>query len=318
MGVTSSDGLGAGKTGKASAGLVKGEGAPASARRGTRDRYRSGEDLLLNLAGRLTERDRILCRLLASHRVLTTDQVADVAFTGVRRAAQRLAELHSWTVVDRFRPRSWAGSAPYHWLLGPAGAALIAAEAGEAEAVRGWRRDTATALARSQRLAHLVGVNATFTSLIRTARTHPGCELATWWSEARCTAEWGELVRPDGYGVWVAGGRRAPFLLEFDTGSERLARLAAKLPGYADLAAAVGHPTWVCFRFPSPGREAAARTVLAHPGVPVATAALTARADLSGPVWLPVGRLGGPPGGPRLALAELGDPRRALAAPATW
>ncbi|MHB8450661.1 MAG: replication-relaxation family protein [Mycobacteriales bacterium] len=316
--MTSSAGLGVGKPGKASAGPAGGEGAPDSARRGSRDRYRGGDDLLLSLAGRLTERDRILCRLLASHRVLTTDQVADVAFTGVRRAAQRLAELHSFTVLDRFRPRAWAGSAPYHWLLGPAGAALLAAEAGEAVAALRWRRDTATALARSQRLAHLVGVNATFTALIRTARTHPGCELATWWSEARCAAEWGELVRPDGYGVWASGGRRAPFLLEYDTGSERLARLGAKLPGYADLAVAVGHPTWVCFRFPTPGREAAARGVLTHPGVPVATAVLGPRADPSGPVWLPVTRSAGPSGGRRLALGELGDPRRALAAPATW
>lgn len=269
---------------------------------------RSDDDRLLDVAGRLTERDRVLCRLLHSHRVLTTAQIADVGFAGRRRAEKRLAELHSWTVLDRFRPRLWSGSAPYHWLLGSAGAALLAAEAGLTPAQFGWRRDSGIALAQSQRLAHLLGVNGVFTALIGAAGRRPGCELAAWWSEARCAAEWGELVRPDGYGVWVAGGQRLPFLLEYDTGSERLARLAGKLPGYADLHAASGHQTWVCFTFPSPGREATARPVLTHPAVPVATAVLPAGIDPSGPVWLPVGPLRGM----RLALADLGDPQHSL------
>lgn len=268
-----------------------------------RSRRGEGDRGLLEVAGRLTERDRLLCRLLHQHRVLTTAQVADIGFDGIRRAEQRLAELYAWGLLDRFRPRSWAGSAPYHWVLGPAGAAIVAAEAGVDLDQVAWRPDTATALARSQRLAHLVGVNGTFTALARTARTRPDCELAGWWSERRCAAEWGEVVRPDGYGVWVEDGLRLPFLLEHDTGTERLARLAAKLPGYAELAAAAGHPTWVLFRFPTAGREAAARRVLAHPGVPVATAALAAGADPSAAVWLRVGDTGG-----RRRLVDLGDP----------
>lgn len=82
------------------------------------------------------------------------------------------------------------------------------------------------------------------------------------------------VVRPDGFAVWDHHGRRVPFFLEYDNGTETLGRLEAELSGYAKLARAVGHPTWVLFRFPSMGREAHARRVLSHPDVPVATAVL--------------------------------------------
>ena len=75
-----------------------------------------------------------------------------------------------------------------------------------------WRRGLAHDLAASQRLAHLVGVNGFFTALLRSARTRPGCRLEEWWSERRCAREWGEVVRPDGYGVWVDHGASMPFL----------------------------------------------------------------------------------------------------------
>ena len=285
-----------------------GERLPAGISGGVTVRRRSPSDAdLLELAGRLTERDRELCRILSVHRVLTTRQLYDIAFPTVRRAERRLQALHGWKVLDRFRPRYWSGSAPFHWLLGPAGAAVLAAEAGLDPAQSGWRPDTAAALARSQRLAHLIGVNGTFTSLIRAARTRPDSALAEWWSEARCTAAWGEVVRPDGYGVWTQDGARLPFLLEYDTGSERVGRLTSKLTGYERLAREFGHPTWVCFLFPTPGREAAARPALAHPTVPVATAVLAAGQDPSAAVWQPVGR----GNGRRLPLIGLSTPTAA-------
>jgi hypothetical protein len=94
------------------------------------------------------------------------------------------------------------------------------------------------------------------------------------------------------------------FFVEVDRGTETLARLADKLTGYAALTRATGWTPLVCFWFPSPGREAEARRVLAHPEVPVATGA----AGLSdqtgdgpgGPVWLPVGQIG-----PRRHLIDL-------------
>ncbi|MDA8283161.1 MAG: replication-relaxation family protein [Actinomycetota bacterium] len=254
--------------------------------------------------GRLTERDRVLCRLLDDHRVLTTPQVADVGFTGERRARMRLSELYVLDVLDRFRPQAWGNPSPYHWVLGPLGAAVVAAEHGTDLSDLSWRRNLAHDLAASQRLAHLVGCNGLFCALLRSARTRPGCALEEWWSERRCAREWGEVVRPDGYGIWTEHRTSLPFLLEHDNGTERLDRLAQKLDGYARLAAEAGHPNWVLFTFAGPRREAEARRVLAHPDVPVATTARPTRpAPGTAPdaaVWLPVTNTG-----PRLRLAQL-------------
>ena len=273
----------------------------APPRRGWRDL----ESRLLAVVGRLTERDRQLCRLLDEHRVLTTAQIADVAFTGERRARMRLAELYALDVLDRFRPQAWASPAPYHWVLGPLGAALRAAETGHDLADVSWRRRLAHDLAASQRLTHLVGTNGIFTALLKAARTGPGCALVEWWSEQRCAKEWGEVVRPDGYGIWTDDETSVPFLVEYDNGTERLDRLAQKLDGYARLAQAAGHPTWVLFSFPSPRREAEARRVLTHNTVPVATAARTTLAGPDGPIWLPVTSSPVISGRRRLRLAEL-------------
>ena len=272
-------------------------GSHPQARRGWRDL----EARLLAVVGRLTKRDRQLCRLLAEHRVLTTAQVADVGFDGERRARLRLAELYSFDVLDRFRPRAWGRPAPYHWVLGPLGAALVAAEAGvEASALS--RRHLVADLASSQRLGHLVGVNGFFCGLLRSARTRTGCRLEQWWGERRCAREWGEVVRPDGYGVWSEAGAVLPFLLEYDNGTERTERLRAKLDGYANLAVAAGHPNWVLFSFPGLRRELDARRALAHPTVPVATASRSTTAAPDGQIWLPVGA-----GSRRLGLAQLAD-----------
>ena len=139
----------------------------------------------------------------------------------------------------------------------------MAAERGVEVADLAWRRGAAAVLAASEHLGHLVGVNGFFTALVRSARQRTDATLATWWSERRCAAAWGEVVRPDGYGVWAEGGARLPFLLEYDNGTERLARLADKLPGYARLAGAAGHPTLGPLPLPEPAREADARRVLA-------------------------------------------------------
>lgn len=270
------------------------------------------DDPLYELAGRLTERDRTICRLLYEHRVLTTAQITDIGFDSVRKAQARLAALHAHGVVDRFRFRSWSGTSPYHFTLGPAGAAVVAAERGVTVADLGWHKQTVTALVTNRQLAHLVGCNGVFTRLIRTARTRPDCQLAEWWSARRCATVWGEIVRPDAYAVWVEGDTRLPFCFEYDTGTETLGRLAAKLDGYARLAHAVGHATWVLFAFPSPGRHTAARRVLTHPAVPVATAVIGAQSAPDGPWWQAVGDRR-PPG----RLADLGHPSRILRADTT-
>jgi hypothetical protein len=249
---------------------------------------RSAAERLAALTGRLTDRDRALCRLLHQHRVLTTPQLIDLAFPSRNAAEHRLAILHQLGVVDRFRPHHTPGSAPYHYVLGPLGAALLAAEADQEPAQLGYRRDRTLALAHSQRLAHLLGVNSFFCALARAARQDPGAALEVWWSEQRCAAQWGRLVHPDGYGRWREQQTRVDFFLEYDRGSEPAGRLAAKLPGYLQLAQASEIATPLLWWLPTPAREAAARQALSGSSLPVATATPHPDHTPAGPLWLPL------------------------------
>ena len=239
--------------------------------------------------------------------MFTTHQVVDLAFGSPRRAELRLGLLYRLRVLDRFRVLVPQGSSPFHWVLGEAGAALVAAERGLRPTHRLWRRQELMALAATQHLGHLVGTNGFFTALVRASRHRPGCELADWWSEGRCASEWGGLAHPDGYGVWMEDGDELPFLLEYDNGTETLARLAAKLAGYAELSLASGSSTWVVFVFPSVSREANARQVLKHPSVPVATAVVPRGQSPDAALWLPLGAQRG-----RRRLVELGHPPSAM------
>jgi hypothetical protein len=287
----------------------------------TAGRLARSPELAAALAARLTARDRWLLRMLHEHRVLTTGHITQLAFGTTRAATARLSVLYQLRAIDRFRPLAPAGSAPLHFILDEGGAAVLAAEDGITVAELGYRRDRALAIALSAQLAHTTGANGVFTALAAAARTSGGqAALDCWWSERRCAAVWGDLARPDGYGRWreqLPGGAVAvDFFLEYDTGTENLARVVAKLAGYAGLGARTGIPTPVLFWLPSPGREAALRARLAGPpphgtpdaasaatipGVPVATASPgTAPGGPAGAAWLPAS---GP--GPRLRLIHL-------------
>jgi hypothetical protein len=277
------------------------------------------------LAARLTARDRWLLRMIHEHRVLTTGQITQLAFGTTRAATARMTTLYQYRAVDRFRPLAAAGSSPLHFVLDEAGAMLLAAEDGITTADLGYRRDRAMAIALSPRLGHDTGANGILTGLAAAARASGGRQaLECWWSERRCAASWGDHARPDGYGRWREQAPGQPpavtdFFLEYDTGTENLGRLIAKLAGYAALAARTGITTPVLFWLPGPRREAALHARLAGPpphgtpnaasaaqipGVPVATAAPGTSPDgPAGAAWLPAGSPG-----PRLRLAQLAPP----------
>src|SRR5206468_9288700 len=121
-------------------------------------------------------------------------------------------------------------------------------------------------LAMSPTLPHLLAVNGFFVALTAHARTRDGARLARWWNEARCREACGNLVRPDGHGVWHSGGRVVPFWLEMDLGTEVLARVAGKLTGYAHLGPSLAYPVLVWL--PTITREAHLHAHLARTGIP--------------------------------------------------
>ncbi|WP_280314854.1 replication-relaxation family protein [Nocardia wallacei] len=233
------------------------------------------------LVARLTDRDRWILRMLYEHRVLTTHQLAALAFPTLKIARRRLALLHRYRVVDRFRPLRTRGSAPSHWVLARAGAGVLAAEADTDLRTLRYRPRHALDIAHSLHLAHTVGVNDWFTALATTA-PHQDARLLAWWSESRCYRLWGDLARPDSFGrLYTGPGAQLDFFLEYDLGTTSLTRVAAKLLGYAELARTTGVVTPVLVWVPTRSRETAARHALrdtaaslADPGaVPVATAA---------------------------------------------
>jgi Replication-relaxation len=265
--------------------------------------------LLAEIAGRLTARDRWLLAMLHEHRVLTTIHITQLAFGTTRAATARMAILHRYQLADRFRPLAAAGSAPWHFVLGPAGAHVLAAQYALTPGQLGYRRDRALAAALSPRLGHDTSASGFFTALAAHARTAGNARLACWWSEHRCAALWGDLARPDGYGRWhehgPGGTAGTDFFLEYDTGAEDLPRLVSKLAGYQALAARTGITTPVLFWLPGPRREAALHARLpAVSGdlVPVFTATPGPGGTVGppGPVWLPAGQPG-----PRLRLSQL-------------
>jgi hypothetical protein len=254
------------------------------------------------LATRLTARDKWIIRMLHEHRVLTSHQVALLAFPSGRSARQRLRELFQWSVLDRFQPFISLGSAPMHYVLAPAGAAVLAAEEGMDVKDLGYRHDRVLGIAHSLRLAHTVGVNDWFTALVDRARHDPHLAVESWWSETRCAKHFGDLIKPDAYGRLTDHQREIEFFLEYDYGTEALTKLAHKLTGYAALADATTITTPLVIWFPTARREAAARSVLRQfhsqldrpEVVPVATASgehlnpATPYPSPADAVWLPL------------------------------
>jgi hypothetical protein len=111
-------------------------------------------------------------------------------------------------------------------------------------------------------------------------------------------------VRPDAFARWREGDRVRDIFLEYDTGTEPLDRVAAKLAGYDDLAEATRIWTPTLFWLPSAAREANLRAALHtnHEAVAVATGHPVADRDPAEEVWLPLRQRG-----PRRRLLDLGD-----------
>ncbi|MEU7317219.1 replication-relaxation family protein [Streptomyces sp. NPDC007083] len=248
---------------------------------------------LTPLAHRLTERDRWLAWMLHEHRVLTTPQIARLAFPSLRTAQRRLRTLHEYALLDSFRPLVQSGSSPEHYTLGPAGAALLAAQAGCELSEMGWRPSHTGRIAYSPTLGHDLGTNELLTLLAAKART-TDARLTLWLSERSCARRWGDLVHPDAYAQWCDDGwRQVPFFLEYDTGSENLARVEAKLASYAAFTTATGTRPALLIQTRMASREAALRRRLAEPARSLNLRVATASADFTtdtpwGPWWLPL------------------------------
>jgi hypothetical protein len=259
------------------------------------DRPRLTRQAMRTLPSKLNPRDLWLLGMLGEHRVFTTRQITALAFDTATAARHRLCTLHRLRVLDRFRPLTPVGSAPWHYTLGEAGAVVLAAERGTDTRELRYRPDQVIRLAGSMHLNHTLAVNDFFVGLAAAARRDPVAELTRWWSENRCAATWGDIIRPDGYGIWrqhgAEHGAEVGFFAEIDLGTETLDRLVRKVDAYTELARASGIITPVLFHLTSQHREYRLHQHLGTPAVPVATTtADIAALDPTGSVWLLTGQ----------------------------
>ncbi|MBS2966640.1 replication-relaxation family protein [Actinocrinis puniceicyclus] len=275
-----------------------------SARRGSPFPHRGAT--LPYLLFRTTLRDRWLLAMLAEHRVLTAEQITALAYRTLRSANRRLAALADLKLVERFRAHPGQfGATPYHYVLGPAGALLVAAAHDLTPKAFGYDRSKLLRQAMRPDLGHTLGCNSLLIDLATEHRSRPERRLDIWWDQDSCTRVWGDVIRPDAYAVYTAPDTAGTpttcgFFLEYDTGSESLTQLVAKMTGYARHLDVYGGNRPVLIHLPDQARELALHARLAatsnRPQIPVAT---TTAPRLAQPVWLPLGSRA------RLALPDL-------------
>jgi hypothetical protein len=249
---------------------------------------------LASVSSRLEPRDYVLAHLLHDHRTLTTEQIAAVLFTSPRTCRNRLNVLRRLGFIDWFQPMRPGTRPPVHWIAGPLSARYVAlATGGRPPTAKALREAQDRIVAATAHLAHTDGTNQFFIDLIAASRTRPGSRLTRWWPGPTIAGATGRRVHPDGHGVWQQQDTAVGCFLEFDTGTESLPTVAAKLPPYRRLRDS-GGPHWpVLILLPSPARETHLHQHLSgvgRIGVTVATATHgQAHSDPTGPIWRVVG-----------------------------
>ena len=180
---------------------------------------------------------RIL-RLLHTHRVMTTDQIARATAVPERTARYRLDQLRTHQLAGSARPGREAGSSPAHWWLRPAGARLIAG-------VPLARRERAPS---GLHLAHAAAITETWLALSQGGPSI-GLSLTGWWTDQDGWAQIGAgdagRLTPDAVAdLELTGGPAAgevvTVYIEVDRGTMTHSRLAEKVRRYLDAATSGG------------------------------------------------------------------------------
>lgn len=191
--------------------------------------------LLVELASRLTERDRQIALDCYEHYVLTTTQLQRLHFSGVRAARARLDALYMLLVLDRFRP-PWLrgeGSTQWHWILDEVGARIVAELTDTDRKRLKWSHATSLALADSPKLDHRIEINEFFAQLAEEL-TATGGSLSEWYGERTTQHLFNARVIPDGYAVLhLPHAPLVHVLLELDRATEPVVRLRDKARRYA-------------------------------------------------------------------------------------
>jgi hypothetical protein len=173
----------------------------------------------------LPERDRRLLEWLVVGEFMTADLAAALAYGSLRVAQRRLARLRQYRLVTGF----WTANAQRP--RGRYAYRLTDACRTELEAlVWGEMRPRRQPRGADRSIVHHLAVQDLLASFLRAARPDHG--LIAWLPERICAAMFDGYLRPDAIAAVRLGNRLILLFIERDTGSERLAFLAAKARRY--------------------------------------------------------------------------------------
>src|SRR5215218_7322040 len=215
---------------------------------------------IASYAHRLTKRDFDILVELYEHRVLTTPQIYELHFDTHTRASKRMLQLYRLGLVERFRPHTPTGSAPWHYTLDEPGARLVAARQEIDFKDFTFKKARIFDVVGSPRLRHRVECNGFFARLTLSCRQR-GWRLE-WTGERRACASWDWAIPPDGIRRIVAGDREIYFSLEYDRGTENHDQLENKTCRYHIVGRTARSEDALLFVFPSTARERYARSAL--------------------------------------------------------
>ncbi|MQM24633.1 replication-relaxation family protein [Glycomyces albidus] len=233
----------------------------------------------------------------ARHRIFTAAQIAALYFPSAWSARIRLVTLIEMEVLARFRD---ANRAAYRYTLGYWGAAVHAWRRGDPPPTKAAVALAAHQLAVSRKRCHLEGVNAFFTALHAEATALGSISVTQWLCEDEAASLFLGKVRPDGAAVLAfEDGRTVPFFFEYDTGTEPLTLLTAKLDRYT-AAKPVGGARPVLLQITRPGREQNFHHELAGREYPFPVATTAGSGGTLGVRWRRLGST------TLVALADLG------------
>ena len=198
----------------------------------------SKEQEAVTTGRRLQDRERAILDALYDHEILLTAQIKVLFFTSTRRCQDQMQKLKQLGLVDKDDPSTPVGVGRQNrqWTLTESGIAVVAIGRGKPRSQL-LRMPRHTWHASDKMLAHRLGVNRFFVSLVEASLGHSDHGFQKWNPEKyHTTMVAGAWIKPDGFGRYQHPGGACDFYLEFDRGTEWTRQLEKKLTGYVKVA----------------------------------------------------------------------------------
>ncbi len=190
------------------------------------------EQAALSTARRLDERQRAILRAIYDYKVLVTAQLRILFFNTERTCQDELKKLADLGLVEReeLTAQIGTGRAQPLWSLTESGVRVVAVMARKPRSQLKWMPRHAWHDSNAL-LAHQLGINRFFVSLVEASLAHPGHGLHRWSPESylRLRDAW---IKHDGFGRYLHPGGAVELYLEFDRATEHRSQLRKKLYGY--------------------------------------------------------------------------------------